>query len=63
MTAATTPGGGAATAGGIGFQNRVAAWIDWIAIAPSPTTDVTRLTELSRTVPVAKAPGMVVSGG
>src|SRR5260370_20354116 len=40
---------------------RDSPWTDWIAIAPSPTADATRLTELSRTSPAAKTPGMLFS--
>jgi hypothetical protein len=35
--------------------------ISWIAVAPSPTADATRLTERWRTSPAANTPGMLVS--
>src|SRR6516165_4328164 len=35
--------------------------ISWIAVAPSPTADATRLTERERASPAANTPGMLVS--
>jgi hypothetical protein len=36
-------------------------WTSWIAIAPSPTADATRFTELARTSPAANTPGELAS--
>ena len=35
--------------------------MSWIAMAPSPTADATRFTELARTSPAAKIPGALAS--
>src|SRR2546427_12682974 len=37
------------------------SWTSWIAVAPSPTADATRLTERQRASPTANTPGMLVS--
>ena len=37
------------------------SWTSWIAVAPSPTADATRLTERQRATPTANTPGMLVS--
>src|SRR5215472_1906078 len=37
------------------------SWTSWIAVAPSPTADATRLTERQRASPAANTPGMLVS--
>src|SRR6516164_9916067 len=36
------------------------SWTSWIAVAPSPTADATRLTERQRASPAANTPGMLV---
>jgi hypothetical protein len=46
-----------------GFGHRCSryVWRSWIAIAPSPTADATRLTEADRTSPATKTPGTLAS--
>ena len=46
-----------------GFGHRCSryVWRSWIAIAPSPTAEATRLIELARTSPAANTPGVLAS--
>src|ERR1700682_3806691 len=44
-------------------RSRRNSWAIWIAMAPSPTAEATRLMARCRTSPTAKTPGRLVSRG